>query len=174
MEKVNLVNIPPTMTRPAARTGRLWTTLVWVVCFALVLYMILTVCRLVMPPAYEIFMKASDDGTDALPNILVIEQDIVIMGDIVPKEHRTKEEAMTFTNKDNLLRIPVHKMETVRNHLREVDTPIQVAFNQTEHLNAFRGEPVPEPLSNYMDAQYYGVITIGTPPQNFKVVFDTG
>ncbi|XP_070150492.1 lysosomal aspartic protease-like [Polyergus mexicanus] len=68
-----------------------------------------------------------------------------------------------------LQRILLHKTDSVRQALKKVGTDLQqVELAEENSTSAL------EPLSNYLDAQYYGDIEIGTPPQKFKVIFDTG
>ena len=51
-------------------------------------------------------------------------------------------------------------MRSARNKLKSVGTNVAV-IHRKWGVSGYH----PEPLSNYMDTQYYGVISIGTPPQ---------
>ncbi|XP_042335397.1 cathepsin D [Sceloporus undulatus] len=78
-----------------------------------------------------------------------------------------------------LIRIPLKKVPSVRSIYSEYGTNIQDLTEYLEMLKykyggAGASTPTPEMLKNYMDAQYYGEIGIGTPAQTFTVVFDTG
>ncbi|NXA51638.1 CATD protein, partial [Nothocercus julius] len=76
-------------------------------------------------------------------------------------------------------RIPLMRFPSTRRVLTEVGSGVPDLTAATQFLQhklgfAQAGGPTPEILKNYMDAQYYGEIGIGTPPQKFTVVFDTG
>ncbi|NP_001032810.1 cathepsin D precursor [Sus scrofa] len=79
-----------------------------------------------------------------------------------------------------LIRIPLHKFTSIRRTMSEVGGPVENLIAKGPILKYSQGVPavtqgpIPEVLKNYMDAQNYGEIGIGTPPQCFTVVFDTG
>ncbi|KAM0735582.1 Lysosomal aspartic protease [Formica fusca] len=63
-------------------------------------------------------------------------------------------------------RIKLHKMDSIRKAMKKAGLDVQQVLAEyntaTEHL------------SDYLDVSYFGNISIGTPPQYFSVLFDTG
>nr|XP_058926387.1 cathepsin D isoform X2 [Kogia breviceps] len=79
-----------------------------------------------------------------------------------------------------LVRIPLHKFTSIRRTMSEMGGPMEDLIAKgpiskySQGVHTVTQGPIPEILKNYMDAQYYGEVGIGTPPQCFTVVFDTG
>jgi len=72
---------------------------------------------------------------------------------------------------EGLMRIPLYRAMSPMELYNSYGIRLQALRNKYGAIGARLQD---EPLTDYLDAQYYGPITIGTPGQSFNVVFDTG
>ncbi|ELW65241.1 chymosin [Tupaia chinensis] len=84
---------------------------------------------------------------------------------------------LALSQGSGITRIPLHKGKSLRRALKEQGLLEDFLKTQQSTVSGkyfSSGVVASEPLTNYLDTQYFGKITIGTPPQEFTVVFDTG
>ncbi|XP_071894733.1 pepsin A-like [Anas platyrhynchos] len=72
-------------------------------------------------------------------------------------------------------RVSLHRRKSLRRALLDGGVLGRVLLQQSPSPAAkYHPTAATEPLANYMDLEYVGTISIGTPPQEFSVIFDTG
>ncbi|EDW09026.1 lysosomal aspartic protease [Drosophila mojavensis] len=72
-----------------------------------------------------------------------------------------------------LYRVPLIRFASVRHRFQQFGIRMD-RLRLRYGIWANEQEARSVPLSNYLDAQYFGPISIGTPQQTFNVIFDTG
>lgn len=86
--------------------------------------------------------------------------------------------ALLIAQSAAVIRVPLHKTRSLRRLMSDNGMSVEELRALARSTGALDGPPsskVPvEKLTNFLDAQYFGVISIGTPPQEFTVLFDTG